>query len=144
MVTARHRPVLLWTRTPAGPLRVLCLTALLLGVAYTHGANAESAETHAMAATAQGHSHVQVGQDHASMAGEDGERHGDEDSSHPTEGCVAGQPPHGPDLTAPCSSPLDRAAVTPSHASPPASGAFWNEAVVTASSGSRSSVVQQV
>lgn len=144
MVTARYRPVLLRTRTSTGPLRVLWLAALLLSLAYTHGASAESAETHATAATAQVHSHAQVEQDPASKAVDDSERHGDEGSSHPAEGCVAGQPPQGPDLTATCPSPLDRSAVTLNQVSPPVSDRFWNEAVVSPSSDSRSSVVQQV
>lgn len=119
MVTARSPIGVLRTRASRGPLHLLWLTLLLIGLVYTHGVSMESASHHlanggsAFAATS-GHvpahpANSPLGTGH-SLQGTD-EEHEGEGSSHPAEECMPGQPQQGTALQAPCFGVLGDSAV---------------------------------
>ncbi|UQA91067.1 hypothetical protein [Streptomyces halobius] len=157
MVTAWSPSSMLRARSSAGPLRLLWLAALLLGVLFTHGVSVESAEGHTTAGITAPVYAAAV--NHEGQTGEAGhgddvaytspalvaadDRHDGEGSSHPAEECLSGQPHQGPDLAAPCLSPLDWA--PPTHAQDVGkTGPSQPESAVLSTTGSRDSVVQQV
>ncbi|WP_327582280.1 hypothetical protein OHA25_40990 [Nonomuraea sp. NBC_00507] len=157
MVTAWSRSGLLRARISAGPLGLLWLAALLLGILFTHGLSAGGAKGHltagvtapayASAGTHQGHTSGAAHSDDVAypslqgMAAED--RHDGDGSSHPAQQCVSGQPPQGPDMAAPCLAALYWAPATHAYAVGK-SGPSRPESVVPSSTGLRGSVVQQV
>ncbi|GAA0942556.1 hypothetical protein GCM10009575_058950 [Streptomyces rhizosphaericus] len=156
MVTAWLRSGMLRPRS-AGPLRLLWLAVLVLGVLVTHGASAESAQGHAMVGTtAPAHASAVMQEGHTSGAGgggavasaspdaaaADGQHEGD-GSPHPAEGCVSGQPQQDLYLAAPSLSTRGRVPMT----HPFAWGKpdpFRSKSAVPSLTGSRVSVVQQV
>ncbi|MGA4838054.1 DUF6153 family protein [Streptomyces sp. G45] len=97
------------------PLRLLAFAVLLLGLLYTHAASPHATVEHLTSAdsvSAADAAHSTAPHTAGSAApGHDGtdpsgSSHGDH---HVLTECAVGQPPHGPDLTAPCASPLDMA-----------------------------------
>lgn len=156
MVTAWPRSSMLRTRTSAGPLPLLWLAVLLLGIMFTHGMNAESAEGHvtvgvaaplsASAGTHEGHT-VGAGKDDAYASPEvetSEDRHDGEGSAHPGQECVSGQPQQALDLAAPCLVALDWAPPTHAYAVGKAGLFRPEESALPPMTGTRDSVVQQV
>ncbi|MFE0172382.1 DUF6153 family protein [Streptomyces sp. NPDC059002] len=100
------------------------LGLVLFGLLYTHAASpdatvrhvqqVDAASAHASAAPrtapTQGVASATHGHDGAEPSGE---RHGGHSDQHAFEECALGQPSHGPDVDAPCVSPLDSATVAP-------------------------------
>lgn len=89
------------------PLRLVWLCALLLGLVYMHGVNAESVMAHAATpglsvpmddCTSQDDSDESPAQTGSADADHHDDDHG---SSHPAQECAAGQPQHGPGPAAP-------------------------------------------
>ncbi|MGP3968189.1 DUF6153 family protein [Streptomyces sp. 6N223] len=111
MVTDRSRSGTRWDRPWTRPLRLAWLSALLLGLVYMHGVNAESVMAHAapgpavpMDRTGQDESHVSddcASETGSADADHDDDHHDDHDSPHPEQDCAAGQPQNGPGLAAP-------------------------------------------
>ncbi|MGY5080926.1 hypothetical protein ACWIGX_28180 [Streptomyces nigrescens] len=98
----------------AGPLRVLWLAALLLGLLYTHGVSTESAAGHtspmsvsAAAPASSGDAGHGVPAQHAVEDAVPDEHDGDHEAEHPAQDCLSSQPEHGADLPVPCLAPLD-------------------------------------
>lgn len=103
----------------AGPLRLLCLAVLLLGLVYTHGVSRESAAGHLspVSATLSAEAFADDGEPGASVqppaeGAARGEHGGGHEGPHPAQDCVSSQPEHGAELPAPCLAPLDAAHVT--------------------------------
>lgn len=118
MVTARSPIGVLRTRASRGPLHLLWLALLLVGLVYTHGVSTESASHHlanggSVSVAASGHvpahpADSPLGMGHF-LHGSD-EEHDSEGSSHPGEECMPGQPQQGAALQVPCSSVLNDSA----------------------------------
>ncbi len=147
---------MLWSRS-AGPLRLLWLAVLVLGVLVTHGASAESAQghagggaiapTHASAVMQEGHTSGAGGGSAAAsaspdVAAADGQHEGD-GSSHPVEDCVSGQPQQDLYLAAPHLSTRGCVSTTRPFALGK-SDRFRSKSAVPSLTDSRVSVVQQV
>lgn len=115
MVTARQTPRVLRTRSAsAGPLRLLWLAALLLGLLYTHGLSGESVAAHA-AANSVAHDAAPVNADASGLTAEAPDAHSDDrhqpgsghhgESDHAEQDCLTVKPQHNADLSAPCATP---------------------------------------
>ncbi|MET7911779.1 hypothetical protein ABZS98_26615 [Streptomyces avermitilis] len=147
MITARLASSTTRTRHPAGPLRLLWLTALLFAFLYTHAAGSDSASAHVTGGA--------VAVPHLAPAGTGGvphhedqraDRHDGDASgghSHPAEACASGHPQQDSDLPGP---PLAAVAVrTPAFAA--MTQQQWTQILpcgLPPSHSSLSSVVQQV
>ncbi|MET8681945.1 DUF6153 family protein [Streptomyces sp. NPDC004647] len=130
MVTAQPTFSALRARSRrAGPLHVLWLATLLLGLLYTHGMSAEGAAGHISAAAPaavqtvsdDGHEdggHRETADPSVEGPAPGGHNGGHDSSAHPPQDCLSGQPEHGMELPAPCPAPLD--AVQTLHAHPAA------------------------
>lgn len=105
MITARPAFSTTRTRPPAGPLRLLWLTALLFAFLYTHAAGADSASAHVTggAVTVPHLAPADTGSaDHHDAQRPD--RHSDDPGGghpHPAEACASGHPQQGSDLSGP-------------------------------------------
>ncbi|MFK0292840.1 hypothetical protein ACIQU6_20515 [Streptomyces sp. NPDC090442] len=145
MVTARPA-----TRAPyprsrrVGLRRLLWLAALLVGLLYSHGISAESAEGHVSpllaVSTAQApvspvshEASVQYGLDDATAGGGScrGDGHDGHEAGHAAHDCLAGNPEHGVDLPLPsaCSAgaaPTVHASLIPTGAAAATSGVAPN------------------
>uniref|UniRef100_A0AAU2JIA7 Secreted protein n=1 Tax=Streptomyces sp. NBC_00049 TaxID=2903617 RepID=A0AAU2JIA7_9ACTN len=120
MVTARAAFGTTRPRRPAGPLRLLWLSALLFAFLYTHAAGADSASAHVTGgAVAVPH---QVPAETGGAHGHDGPNPDGRDDgsghSHPAEACASGHPQQGVGLPVPHLVPLGEqtpafAAMTP-------------------------------
>ncbi|MBT2492902.1 hypothetical protein J7E96_31210 [Streptomyces sp. ISL-96] len=114
MITARSPIGVLRARASRGPLHMLWLTLLMVGLVYAHGVSAESAAHHLpnsgpVSATTSGHAPADPANSSLGMAqpleGAD-EEHDGEGSSHPAEECMPGQPQQSAPQQAPCSGVL--------------------------------------
>lgn len=105
MITARPSFSTTRTRRQAGPLRLLCLTALLFAFLYTHAAGADTASAHVTSGA--------VSVPHLAPADTGGVPHHDDQRpdrrnddgggghSHPAQACASGHPQQGCDLPGP-------------------------------------------
>ncbi|WP_431046041.1 DUF6153 family protein [Streptomyces sp. P1-3] len=129
MVTARPPSSLLRARrTSAGPVRVVWLAALLLGLLYTHGLSGESVAGHmaagssvTAASTHTARTHAEVGGTAVAAVADHPEprlgpgHHDHEESGHAAPDCLSGKPQHGIDLPMPCAAPPAAVPSAPAH-----------------------------
>ncbi|MBO8191855.1 hypothetical protein ITI46_09225 [Streptomyces oryzae] len=124
MVTARSALSMLRVRSHrAGPLRLLWLAVLLLGLLYTHGVSAESAAGHIDPVSVSPAAQMSSGEaevhgasaegvpgtsaEHAVEAAGCDEHDGGHETAHPAQDCVSVQPEPAGELPSPCLAPLD-------------------------------------
>lgn len=91
------------------PLPVLWLGLLLFGLLYTHAASPEATVRHTPGVSSAVGVSAAEEPAPAPGAGEAGGHHGGHGSHQYVDDCALGQPEQGPELTAPCLSPLDTA-----------------------------------
>ncbi|MCP3820877.1 hypothetical protein NLX86_23110 [Streptomyces sp. A3M-1-3] len=132
MITARSPFGVLRARTSRGPLRMLWLTLLMVGLVYAHGVSAESAAHHlsssasfsALTSGSMSADPVDSSTETAQSPAGAGEEHDEEDPAQPAEECMPGQPQQGAALQVPCSGVLGDSALGGQvpHRSPVADG----------------------
>lgn len=114
MVTAWSSSRMPWTRSSAGPLRVLWVAVLLLAFVYAHVVSADCVAAHLgpkvtahTAAAEHRHAVDDTAVDDAESHGKPMEHpDGGHGPSHPAQDCVPGPPQQGPALDAPAARAL--------------------------------------
>ncbi|MFH9612907.1 hypothetical protein ACH4MM_03905 [Streptomyces pratensis] len=119
MITARSPIGVLRTRASRGPLHILWLALLMVGLLYAHGGSSDSTVHHLsssglVAAVTSGHAAADNANLSPGMAEpfiEAGAEHPGESSSHPGEECMPGQPQQGASLQVPCTGVVSHGAL---------------------------------